>query len=235
MSDLNIKIYSDGANVDDMILADKNNSVDGFTTNPTLMAKAGITDYLGFAKEVLSKINEKSISFEVFSDEINEMYDQAMVLKDLGENVYVKIPVTNTRQDYTYDLINKLSNEGVKLNVTALFTIDHIDEVFKSLNKRIPSIISIFAGRIANAGIDPEPTMLYASELVNDYPEIETLWASSREVFNIFQAERVGTDIITLPPNLISGMKDIGRDLDDYSLDTVKMFYTDSVKAGYKI
>tara|TARA_X000000950_G_scaffold289303_1_gene411745 strand:- start:5229 stop:5936 length:708 start_codon:yes stop_codon:yes gene_type:complete len=235
MSDLNIKIYSDGANVDDMILADKNNSVDGFTTNPTLMAKAGITDYLGFAKEVLSKINEKSISFEVFSDEINEMYDQAMVLKDLGENVYVKIPVTNTRQDYTYDLINKLSNEGVKLNVTALFTIDHIDEVFKSLNKRIPSIISIFAGRIANAGIDPEPTMLYASELVNDYPEIETLWASSREVFNIFQAERVGTDIITLPPNLISGMKDIGRDLDDYSLDTVKMFYTDSVEAGYKI
>tara|TARA_X000001036_G_scaffold62817_1_gene53183 strand:+ start:1994 stop:2701 length:708 start_codon:yes stop_codon:yes gene_type:complete len=235
MSDLNIKIYSDGANVDDMILADKNNSVDGFTTNPTLMAKAGITDYLGFAKEVLSKINEKSISFEVFSDEINEMYDQAMVLKDLGENVYVKIPVTNTRQEYTYDLINKLSNEGVKLNVTALFTIDHIDEVFKSLNKRIPSIISIFAGRIANAGIDPEPTMLYASELVNDYPEIETLWASSREVFNIFQAERVGTDIITLPPNLISGMKDIGRDLDDYSLDTVKMFYTDSVEAGYKI
>tara|TARA_B100001093_G_C26727507_1_gene970632 strand:+ start:321 stop:1028 length:708 start_codon:yes stop_codon:yes gene_type:complete len=235
MSDLNIKIYSDGANVDDMILADKNNSVDGFTTNPTLMAKAGITDYLGFAKEVLSQINEKSISFEVFSDEINEMYDQAMVLKDLGENVYVKIPVTNTRQEYTYDLINKLSNEGVKLNVTALFTIDHIDEVFKSLNKRIPSIISIFAGRIANAGIDPEPTMLYASELVNDYPEIETLWASSREVFNIFQAERVGTDIITLPPNLISGMKDIGRDLDDYSLDTVKMFYTDSVEAGYKI
>ena len=235
MSDLNIKIYSDGANVDDMILADKNNSVDGFTTNPTLMAKAGITDYLGFAKEVLSQINEKSISFEVFSDEINEMYDQAMVLKDLGENVYVKIPVTNTRQEYTYDLINKLSNEGVKLNVTALFTIDHIDEVFKSLNKRIPSIISIFAGRIANAGIDPEPTMLYASELVNDYPEIETLWASSREVFNIFQAERAGTDIITLPPNLISGMKDIGRDLDDYSLDTVKMFYTDSVEAGYKI
>ena len=112
MSDLNIKIYSDGANVDDMILADKNNSVDGFTTNPTLMAKAGITYYLGFAKEVLSKINEKSISFEVFSDEINEMYDQAMVLKDLGENVYVKIPVTNTRQEYTYDLINKLSNEG---------------------------------------------------------------------------------------------------------------------------
>mgnify|MGYP001215636691 CR=1 FL=1 len=235
MSDIKIKIFSDGANVEDMIEADKSNAVDGFTTNPTLMAKAGITDYLGFAKEVLSQIKEKSISFEVFSDEINEMYDQALTLKDLGENVYVKIPVTNTRQEYTYDLIKKLSNEGVKLNVTALFTKDHIDQVFNALNKDIPSIISIFAGRIANAGIDPEPTMIYASELVKNYPEIETLWASSREVFNIFQAERSGTDIITLPPNLVSGMKDIGRDLDDYSLDTVKMFYDDSVKAGYKI
>ncbi len=235
MSDIKIKIFSDGANVEDMIEADKSNAVDGFTTNPTLMAKAGITDYLGFAKEVLSQIKEKSISFEVFSDEINEMYDQALTLKDLGENVYVKIPVTNTRQEYTYDLIKKLSNEEVKLNVTALFTKDHIDQVFNALNKDIPSIISIFAGRIANAGIDPEPTMIYASELVKNYPEIETLWASSREVFNIFQAERSGTDIITLPPNLVSGMKDIGRDLDDYSLDTVKMFYDDSVKAGYKI
>ena len=235
MSDLNIKIYSDGANVDDMILADKKNSVDGFTTNPTLMAKAGITDYLGFAEEVLSRIKNKSISFEVFSDEINEMYEQAIILKGLGDNVYVKIPVTNTKQEYTYDLVKRLSNEGVKLNVTALFTREHIDKVFDSLNKNIPSIISIFAGRIANAGLDPEPTMIYASELVKNYPEIETLWASSREVFNIFQAERSGTDIITLPPNLISGMKDIGRNLDDYSLDTVKMFYDDSVKAGYKI
>lgn len=235
MSDIKIKIFSDGANVEDMIEADKSNAVDGFTTNPTLMAKAGITDYLGFAKEVLSEIKEKSISFEVFSDEINEMYDQALTLKDLGKNVYVKIPVTNTRQEYTYDLIKKLSNEGVKLNVTALFTKDHIDQVFNALNKDIPSIISIFAGRIANAGKDPEPTMIYASELVKNNPEIETLWASSREVFNIFQAERSGTDIITLPPNLVSGMKDIGRDLDDYSLDTVKMFYDDSVKAGYKI
>ena len=235
MNNLKIKIFSDGANVDDMILAHKENSVDGFTTNPTLMAKAGITDYLAFAEEVLLHIKDKSISFEVFSDEIDEMYNQAMTLKALGDNVYVKIPVTNTKQKYTYELVSKLSNEGVKLNVTALFTKQHIDEVFNALNKNVPSIISIFAGRIANAGIDPEPTMIYASNLVSEYSNIETLWASSREVFNIFQAERSGTDIITLPPNLISGMKDIGRDLDDYSLDTVKMFFNDSVSAGFKI
>ena len=235
MNNLKIKIFSDGANVDDMIHADKENSVDGFTTNPTLMAKAGITDYLAFAEEVLLHIKDKSISFEVFSDEIDEMYNQAMTLKALGDNVYVKIPVTNTKQKYTYELVSKLSNEGVKLNVTALFTKQHIDEVFNALNKSVPSIISIFAGRIANAGIDPEPTMIYASNLVSEYSNIETLWASSREVFNIFQAERSGTDIITLPPNLISGMKDIGRDLDDYSLDTVKMFFNDSVSAGFKI
>ena len=235
MSDLNIKIYSDGANINDMMQADKENTVDGFTTNPTLMAKAGITDYLGFAKEALSQIKEKSISFEVFSDEIDEMYEQALILKGLGENVFVKIPVTNTKQEYTYDLINKLSNEGVKLNVTALFTKTHIDKVFDALNKEVPSIISIFAGRIANAGIDPEPTMIYATELVKEYPSIETLWASTREVFNIMQAERCGTDIITLAPNLIAGMKDIGRDLDEYSLDTVEMFFKDSVAAGFKI
>ena len=235
VSYIDIKIYSDGANINDMMLADKENTVDGFTTNPTLMAKAGITDYLGFAKEALSHIKEKSISFEVFSDEIDEMYEQAMILKDLGENVYVKIPVTNTKQEYTYNLINKLSNEGVKLNVTALFTKTHIDKVFDALNKEVPSIISIFAGRIANAGIDPEPTMVYATELVKENPCIETLWASSREVFNVLQAERCGTDIITLAPNLIAGMKDIGRDLYEYSLDTVEMFYKDSVAAGFKI
>ena len=235
MSDLKIKIYSDGANINDMLQADKENSVDGFTTNPTLMAKAGITDYLGFAREVLSHIKKKSISFEVFSDEIDEMYEQALILKGLGENVYVKIPVTNTKQEHTYELINKLSNEGVKLNVTALFTKTHINKVYDALNKEVPSIISIFAGRIANAGIDPEPTMIYATELVKENPVIETLWASSREVFNVIQAERCGTDIITLAPNLIAGMKDIGRDLDEYSLDTVKMFFKDSIEAGFKI
>ena len=235
MKNLNIKIYSDGANVEEMVHADKNNLVDGFTTNPTLMAKAGITNYLEFAKQVLSSIKEKSISFEVFSDEIDEMYNQAIKLKNLGENVYVKIPVSNTKGEYTYDLINSLSNEGVKLNVTALFTKEHIDKVYDSLNKNTQSIISIFAGRIANAGIDPEPTMKYASSLVAENDYTETLWASSREVFNIIQAERTGTDIITLAPNILSGMKDLGRDLDDFSLDTVKMFYKDATEAGFSL
>jgi len=235
MKNLNIKIYADGANVEEMVEADKNNLVDGFTTNPTLMAKAGITNYLEFAEEVLSSIKEKSISFEVFSDEIDEMYDQALKLKNLGENVYVKIPVSNTKSEYTYDLINSLSNEGVKLNVTALFTKDHIEKVYDSLNKNTQSIISIFAGRIANAGIDPEPTMEYASGLVAENNSIETLWASSREVFNIIQAERTGTDIITLAPNLLSGMKDLGKNLDDFSLDTVKMFYKDATEAGFSL
>lgn len=235
MSDLKIKIYSDGANVEDMVAADSANTVDGFTTNPTLMAKAGISNYIEFAKEVLSSIKEKSISFEVFSDDLDEMYTQAKILKDLGENVFVKIPVSNTQKEYTYDLIEKLSNEGVKLNVTALFTKEHIDNVFKSLNKDVESIISIFAGRIANAGIDPEPTMRYAVDLVKETPNFQILWASSREVFNVIQAERTGTHIITLSPNLIAGMKDLGKDLDDFSLDTVKMFYKDATDAGYSI
>ncbi len=235
MNGLKIKIYSDGANIKDMIEADQNNTVDGFTTNPTLMAKAGIKDYIGFAKEALSHIKEKSISFEVFSDEIDEMYDQAIVLRDLGENVFVKIPVTNTKQEYTYDLINRLSSEGVKLNITALFTKDHIDHVVKNLNKKVPAIISIFAGRIANAGIDPEPTMKYAVDLVANNDLFEILWASSREVFNVIQAERTGTHIITLAPSLLSGLKDLGKDLDEFSLDTVKMFYKDAVDAGFEI
>lgn len=235
MNDLKIKIYSDGANIKDMIEADQNNTVDGFTTNPTLMAKAGIKDYIGFAKEALNHIKEKSISFEVFSDEIDEMYDQAIVLRDLGENVFVKIPITNTKQEYTYDLINRLSSEGVKLNITALFTKDHIDHVVKNLNKKVPAIISIFAGRIANAGIDPEPTMKYAVDLVANNDLYEILWASSREVFNVIQAERTGTHIITLAPSLLSGLKDLGKDLDDFSLDTVKMFYKDAVDAGFEI
>ena len=235
MSDLKIKIYSDGADAQEIIKMDSENFVDGFTTNPTLMKTSGITDYLAFAKEVLSGVKEKSISFEVFSDELDDMYRQALILRDLGDNVWVKIPVSNTKGEYTYPLIKKLSNEGVKLNITAIFTKEQIKQVYSSLNPEIKSIISIFAGRIANAGIDPEETMLYATDLVSGDENIETLWASSREVFNIIQAERCGTDIITLTPGLIKGMKDLGKDLDQYSLETVKMFYDDAVEAGYSI
>ena len=235
MSDLKIKIYSDGADAQEIIKMDSENFVDGFTTNPTLMKTSGITDYLAFAKEVLSGVKEKSISFEVFSDELDDMYRQALILRDLGDNVWVKIPVSNTKGEYTYPLIEKLSNEGVKLNITAIFTKEQIKQVYSSLNPEIKSIISIFAGRIANAGIDPEETMLYATDLVSGDENIETLWASSREVFNIIQAERCGTDIITLTPGLIKGMKDLGKDLDQYSLETVKMFYDDAQESGFTL
>jgi len=163
------------------------------------------------------------------------MYRQALILRDLGDNVWVKIPVSNTKCEYTYPLIEKLSNEGVKLNITAIFTKEQIKQVYSSLNPEIKSIISIFAGRIANAGIDPEKTMLYATDLVSGDQNIETLWASSREVFNIIQAERCGTDIITLTPGLIKGMKDLGKDLDQYSLETVKMFYDDAQESGFTL
>lgn len=235
MNDLNIKIYADGANVNEIIKMDRENSVDGFTTNPTLMLKAGVSDYLGFAREVLSGVKNKSISFEVFSDDLNDMYRQALILRDLGENVWVKIPVSNTQGIMTYDLINKLSLEGVKVNVTAIFTKQQIQQVYDALNPDISSIISIFAGRIANAGVDPEPTMKFASDLSKDNELIETLWASSREVFNIIQAIRTNTNIITLPPSLINGSKEIGKDLDQYSLETVKMFYNDAKKSGFSL
>lgn len=233
--ELKVKIYSDGANVEAMVNDNLSGKVDGFTTNPTLMLKDGVTDYMEFAKDVLSKIKDKSISFEVFSDDLDQMYIQALKLKELASNVYVKIPVSNTKQEYTYSLIKKLSNEKVKLNVTALFTKEHIENVYNALNKDVPSIISIFAGRIANAGIDPEPTMKFATDLTKDFSHIEILWASSREVFNVIQAERTGCDIITMPPSLIKSMDDLGKDLEEYSLDTVKMFYDDAVSAGFTI
>ncbi len=235
MNKLNIKIYADGADVEQIVKMDRENSVDGFTTNPTLMLKAGITDYLGFAKDVLSEVKEKSISFEVFSDDLEDMYRQALILRDLGENVWVKIPVSNTKGIMTYDLIQKLSFEGVKVNVTAIFTEEHIQKVYDALNPEINSIISIFAGRIANAGIDPEPSMLFASNLTKNNDFIETLWASSREVYNIIQAIKTNTDIITLTPSLIHASQEIGKDLNQYSLETVKMFYEDAKKSGFSL
>ena len=235
MNDLKIKIFADGANVQEIVSMDEQNSVDGFTTNPTLMAQAGIKDYLHFAKDVLSRVKQKSISFEVFSDEIEEMYEQAIILRDLGDNVSVKIPVTNTKGVPTYSLVEKLSNEGVKLNVTAVFTKPQIQNIYDVLNPEVNSIISIFSGRIANAGIDPEPIVKFAVDLCSQDEKIEILWASPREVFNLIQAERCGCHIITMTPSLIKSTKEIGKDLDQYSLETVKMFYDDAVKSGFQL
>tara|TARA_Y100000389_G_scaffold198620_1_gene235453 strand:- start:4101 stop:4811 length:711 start_codon:yes stop_codon:yes gene_type:complete len=236
MNDLGVKIYADGADLKEIIKMSKDNFIDGFTTNPTLMARLGITDYLGFAKEVLYHVKDKSISFEVFSDDLDEMYRQALILRDLGDNVWVKIPVTNTKSEPTYDLMHKLSHSGVKVNATALFTHEHIEKVYNALNPDINSIISIFAGRIANVGLDPEPTMKFASELTKEHPLIETLWASTREIFNIVEAARTNTDIITVPFSLINAYhKDFGKDLDKFSLETVKMFYNDAQESGFTL
>jgi transaldolase len=232
---MNIKIFADGADIQEMLAAYQSKSVSGFTTNPTLMKKSGIKDYVSFAKEALANITDMPISFEVFSDELNEMEDQAYKLNELGENVYVKIPVTNTKRDTTYNLIETLTSNGVKVNVTAIFTEEQIENVASSILNKTPSVISIFAGRIANTGIDPEPIMRYAVDITKESPEKEILWASPREALNIVQAERCGCDIITVTPDILSAMKTFGKDLEEFSLETVKMFYDDACSAGFEI
>ena len=232
---MNIKIFADGADIQEMVAAYQSKSVSGFTTNPTLMKKSGIKDYVSFAKEALANITDMPISFEVFSDELNEMEVQAYKLIELGENVYVKIPVTNTKRDTTYNLIETLTSNGVKVNVTAIFTEEQIKNVASSILNKTPSVISIFAGRIANTGIDPEPIMRYAVDITKESPEKEILWASPREALNIVQAERCGWDIITVTPDILSAMKTFGKDLEEFSLETVKMFYDDACSAGFEI
>tara|TARA_A100001015_G_C14963231_1_gene701823 strand:- start:474 stop:1172 length:699 start_codon:yes stop_codon:yes gene_type:complete len=232
---MNIKIFADGADIQEMLAAYQSKSVSGFTTNPTLMKKSGIKDYVSFAKEALANITDMPISFEVFSDDLNEMEDQAYKLNELGENVYVKIPVTNTKRDTTYDLIKTLTSNGVKVNVTAIFTEEQIKNVADSILNKTPSVISVFAGRIANTGIDPEPIMRYAVNITKESPEKEILWASPREALNIVQAERCGCDIITITPDILSAMKTFGKDLEEFSLETVKMFYDDACSAGFEI
>ncbi len=232
---MNIKIFADGADIQEMVAAYQSKSVSGFTTNPTLMKKSGIKDYVSFAKEALANITDMPISFEVFSDELNEMEVQAYKLNELGENVYVKIPVTNTKRDTTYNLIETLTSNGVKVNVTAIFTEEQIKNVASSILNKTPSVISIFAGRIANTGIDPEPIMRYAVDITKESPEKEILWASPREALNIVQAERCGCDIITVTPDILSAMKTFGKDLEEFSLETVKMFYDDACSAGFEI
>ena len=229
-------MFADGANIEEIRTLRKNDLVSGFTTNPTLMAKSGIKNYESFAKEAAQVCHPYSISFEVFTDELDQMEEQALILSSLAENVFVKIPVMNTRGQSTYELIKSLSEKGVKLNVTAIFTKPQINEVINALDKNIPSIVSIFAGRIANAGIDPEPFINEAVSLSRDFNEMKILWASSREVFNIIQAERCGCDIITLTPALIkAAQKDLNKDLTQFSQETVQMFYDDALNSGYRI
>ncbi|OQA24718.1 MAG: Transaldolase [Verrucomicrobia bacterium ADurb.Bin345] len=235
LAELRVKIFSDGADLDSIIDAYQAGVVKGFTTNPTLMSKAGITNYLAFAAEVLRVVKDLSVSFEVFSDEFDEMEEQAHKLAELADNVYVKIPVTNTRRETAAPLIRKLSSAGLKLNVTAILSIAQVKNVAAALNPGVPAIVSVFAGRIADSGRDPLPIMKESLEILKPLPKAELLWASPREALNIIQAEQIGCHIITVTPDLLAKTKNFGKDLEDFSLETVKMFYNDAVKSGFSI
>lgn len=234
-SRFNIAIYADGANMKDILYFNSKKFIKGLTTNPTLMKKSGIKNYQKFALDVLKIVKKKPISFEVFSDDFKEMYRQAKIISSWGDNVFVKIPVTNSKGLPSYELINKLSNEGIKLNVTAVLLQDQVNNIVKSLNKKTRSIISIFAGRIADTGRDPIPLVQKSVLLTKEYKNIQILWASTRESLNIFQAQKVNCDIITVTTDILNKIDIFGYDLKKYSLDTVKMFYNDATKAGYKI
>lgn len=235
LKDLKIKIFADGAEKASMIALAKDPLIKGLTTNPTLMRKAGVTDYAGFAKEVLAEIKKKPISFEVFSDDFDEMERQARIIASWAPNIYVKIPITNTKKQPSYDLIAKLSKDGIKLNVTAMFTLDQVRKTKKALRKDVPAIISVFAGRIADTGVDPVPVMQKAKAILRDNPNFELLWASPRELLNIFHAEDAGCDIITVTPDVLKKAENIGLDHEEFSLQTVKMFYDDGQKVGYTL
>lgn len=235
IKNLKIKIFSDGADIKSMIEAYKGDLVKGFTTNPTLMKKNGITDYEGFAKEVLKNIPDRPISFEVFSDEFDEMESQAKKIASWGKNVNVKIPISNTKGESSIPLVKKLSAEGLSLNVTAILTIEQVKAVAEVLNPNTYNIVSVFAGRIADTGRDPKPYMIESAKLLKDLKNTDLLWASSRELYNIFEAEETGCRIVTVTPDILKKIAGVGKDLKELSLDTVKMFYTDATSAGFKI
>ena len=235
VEELKVKIFADGADKAGMLEMYEKPFVKGLTTNPTLMKKAGITDYRAFCKDILTSINDKPLSFEVFSDDFAEMEHQALEIASWGDNVYVKIPITNTKQETCYALLKKLAGQKVKLNVTALMTLDQVRNVVAALDPNIPSYVSVFAGRIADTGYDPIPLMKTAVELLKVAPAAELIWASPRELLNIFQADEIGCHIITVTNDIIKKLNLVGYDLDEYSLDTVKMFYADAISAGYKL
>lgn len=232
---MKIAIYADGANKTDILKRHKEGVVTGFTTNPSLMVKAGISDYAAFAQEILKEVTDLPFSFEVFSDEFPEMERQALKINAFGKNVYVKIPISNTKGESALPLCRKLLDQGLKLNVTAILTDAQIHALHEILKPTDDVIVSIFAGRIADTGVDPIPMMRHAVELYEDKPGAKILWASTREVLNIYQAEWAGCHIITVTDDLISKLSLQGKDLETYSLDTVKMFYQDAKKAGFDI
>src|SRR5205823_3578616 len=233
LDQLSVRIFADGADLRSMLELYAEPYIKGFTTNPTLMRKAGISDYRAFAKQVLSAIPDRPISFEVFSDEFPEMERQAREIASWGENVYVKIPVTNTRGASACELVRRLSQAGVKLNVTALLSLAQVRDVVAAVAGGAPSCISVFAGRVADTGYDPVPLMAAAVEMLRIAPDAELIWASPRELLNIFQADAIGCHIITVTHDILKKLALVGRSLEEYSLDTVKMFHNDATQAGF--
>lgn len=233
----NIQIFADGANLTEMLSLYRNSQpqISGFTTNPTLMRSAGVNDYQCFAQEVLGHIQDLPISFEVFVDDMAGMERQARTIASWGSNVYVKIPVTNCKGDPMIPLIRKLSEAGIKLNITAVFTLSQVKGIVESLCRQTPSVISIFAGRVANAGVDPMPIMRGAVEIAKTLPQCQILWASPREALNVVQAQECGCHIITVTSEIMRAMQNFGKDLNLFSLETVQMFYRDAHAASYSI
>ena len=232
---LTVKIFADGADKGGMLEMYAKPFIKGLTTNPTLMRKAGIRDYRAFAKDILTEIRDKPISFEVFSDDFAEMEREAVEIASWGDNVYAKIPVSNTRQEPAYALVKRLADRGVKVNVTAMMTLAQVRDVAAALNPEVASYVSVFAGRIADTGRDPVPLMMAAVELLKIVPAAELIWASPRELLNIFQADAIGCHVITVTNDILKKLSLVGYDLGAYSLDTVKMFHTDAAAAGFTL
>jgi transaldolase len=232
---LKIRIFADGANLEEMVTLAQKYFISGLTTNPTLLRKAGVLDYEIFARSVLDKITTLPISFEVFSDDLDEMISQGQKIAAWGENVYVKIPITNTKGVSTSRVVSSLANQGIKVNVTALMTSLQVEQIAESLNPNIPSYVSVFAGRVADTGVDPIPLMKQSINILKPNDNAELIWASPRELLNIFQANDIGCHVITATSDILNKLELIHRDLDNYSLETVKMFYEDAKKSGLTI
>ncbi len=232
---LNVKIFADGADLDGIRKLAQNPLIKGFTTNPTLMRKDGVSDYAAFAKDMLGVIGEAPVSFEVFADEFDEMEAQALEIASWGDNVYVKIPITNTKGESSVPLVGRLSAQKVQVNVTAMMTLDQVRHVAEALDEETPAVVSVFAGRVADTGLDPVPLMREAVGVLESRPKAELLWASPRELLNIFHADEVGCHIITVTHDLLGKLSGVGKDLDQFSLETVQMFFDDASAAGYTI
>ena len=235
LKQLKIKLFADGADLAGMKEMAANPLIKGFTTNPTLMRKAGVADYKTFARDVLQVIQDRPVSFEVFADDFAQMEEQALEIASWGRNVNVKIPVTNTRREFSGALIERLSKAGVKVNVTAVLTLEQVERITEKLHAATPAIISVFAGRIADTGVDPMPIMAKAVQIMKAKPKAELIWASPRELLNVFQADAVGCHIITATTDILKKLALVDKDLDKYSLETVEMFYKDAKAAGYAI